>query len=101
MTPAAKALLDLLTNSDSHPHRHVYRGVNNGGWYVTYSGVQVDEAAVHELVFDGYIRSAYSDCPNDCYHVGRTIDIVRTIEERKKHRRHKDAPLIYVEDSKP
>jgi hypothetical protein len=98
MTPAAAALLDLLTNGQ--PHREVYIANDRSGWWVTYGGGQVDEAAVRELVAGGHIRSVYSDCPNDCYHVGRTLDVARTMEERKKHRRRKDAPLIYVQDSK-
>jgi hypothetical protein len=100
MTPAASALLDLLTNG--HPHREVYiAGNGSGEWYVTHGGGQVDVEAVRELVAGGHIKSVYSDCPNDCYHVGRTLDVERTIEERKKHRRGKDAPKIYMEDSKP
>ena len=96
MTPTARALLDLLTNG--HPHRNVYRADNGSGWYVTRGGGKVDVEAVRELVAGGHIRSVYSDCPDDCYHVGRTLDVGRTLEERKKHRRAKDAPLIYVGD---
>jgi hypothetical protein len=99
MTPDAVALLDLLTNRTlQHRKREVYRADNGSGWYVTYSGGKVNVDAVRELVAGGHIRSVYSDCPNDCYHVGRTLDVARTIEERKKHRRGKDAPKIYVDD---
>ena len=93
----AYALLQMLRTAI--PHREVYvAGDGSGRWFVTYNGGQVSAGAVHELVEGGHIRSVYSKCPNDCYHVGRTLDIERTIEERKKHRRAKDAPLIYVGD---
>lgn len=95
MTSAARELLDLLTNGK--PHRQVYRSINDI-WFVTYGGGRVDASSVSELIEGRYINPAYSDCPTDMYHVGSTIDVARTTEERKKHRHAKDAPLIYVED---
>jgi hypothetical protein len=94
----AEQLLDMLTNA--RPHREVYRA-QDGGWFVTYGGGEVLEATVQQLVTDRRIVSVYSDCPNDCYHVGRTLDVARTLEERKNYRRLKDAPKIYVGDPSP
>jgi hypothetical protein len=94
MTPAARALLELLTHG--HPHRKVYRARNGSGWYVTYRGGRVDLSAVRELFDGGHIKSVYSNCPHDAYHVGRTIDVDRTIADRKKPGR--DAPLVYIDD---
>lgn len=82
-----------------HPHREVYRaGDGSGRWFVTYGGGEFSEQSVRALVKKGVIQSVYSNCPNDCFHVGRTLDIDRTLAERKKHRRGKDAPKIYVDD---
>lgn len=92
----AEQLLDLLTRGT--PHRGVYRAQNGSGWYVTYGGGQWSEEAVMWLVNSGRIRSVYSNCPNDAYHVGRTLDIERTVAERKKHRHAKDAKPVYVDD---
>jgi hypothetical protein len=75
------------------PHREVYRG-QDGHWYVTYGAGRVSPQAVEELKRCGEIVSVYSNCPNDAYHVGRTLDYERTIEARKKH--GKGAPLVYV-----
>jgi hypothetical protein len=88
-------LLDLLTNGQ--PHREVYHG-RDGGWWVTYGGGEVSADAVRALVEGGHIVSVYSDCPKDAYHVGRTLDVARTMAERQKHQRRKDAPKIYVGD---
>ena len=90
-------LLDLLTNGT--PHREVFKSRDDARqWYVTYGGGPVSAEVVQELVKAGSIRSVYSNCPNDAYHVGRTLDIERTLAERKRHRRAKDAPKIYVDD---
>ena len=91
----AAELLELLT---AYPDRNVYRAANGSGWYVTRGGGRWSEEAVMHLVNSGQTRSVYSDCPNECYHVGRTLDVARTLAERKKHRRAKDAPHIYVDD---
>ena len=95
MTPEAERLLHILR--DAYPHREVYRAKNESGWYVTYGGGKFTYSVVLELIDEGYITSVYSDCPFEMYHVGRTIDVVRTMEERRKYKR-KDAPLIYVGD---
>lgn len=97
MTPEATKLLALLR--DGRPHREVYHG-RDGGWFVTYGGGEVDADAVRELVAAGLVSSVYSGCPNDSYHIGKTIDVDATTEERKKHRRGKDAPLIYTDGTR-
>lgn len=94
----ASSLLAILTNGV--PHREVYHG-RDGGWFVTYGGGQVSVEAVQSLFDRGLIVSVYNNCPADAYHVGRTLDVKRTMEERKKHRRGKDAPKIYVGDPVP
>lgn len=91
-------LLDLLTNG--RPHRGVYEG-RDGGWYVTYGGGAVHPSVVQQLVRAGAIASVYNTCPDQCYHVGRTLDAPRTLSERKRYRRRKDAPMIYVGDPDP
>lgn len=90
-------LLDLLTLGE--PHREVYKGTD-GNWYVTYGGGIFSEAAVFKLVRSGKIHSCYSDCPDEAYHVGRTIDVGATKSERRKHKKKRDAPIVYV-DSPP
>ena len=92
-------LLELL--KIGAPHREVYRAADGSGWYVTYGGGRFSEKSVKALVSSAQIRDVwdvYSDLPNQCYHVGRTLDVARTMAERKKHRRGKDAPKIYVDD---
>lgn len=95
MTPEAESLLNILQNGV--PHRQVYRG-HGGGWFVTYGHGQVSYSAVNELLTRNLISPVYSDCPNEAFHTGKTLDVAATLEERKKHRRAKDAPLIYVGD---
>jgi hypothetical protein len=87
-------LLDLLTNGE--PHRQVYRG-QDGNWYVTYGGGEVSASVVGALVKRGAVVSVYSNCPNDAYHVGRTLDYERTMAARKKHGR--GAPNIYIQQT--
>lgn len=84
---------------DGQPHREVYRG-QSGRWFVTYGGGEVACSAVEELVERELIHSVYSNCPRDGYHVGKTLDVGATNEERKKHRRRADAPLIYTDGSR-
>jgi hypothetical protein len=93
LSPAAASLFTLLR--DGAPHREVYRG-RDGGWFVTYSGGEVSADAVRELVKARLVRSVYSNCPADSYHVGKTVDVERTTEARRLHGKH--APLIYVDD---
>lgn len=93
----AAALLLLLTHGQ--PHRQVYRAGNGSGWYVTYSGERVSANAVEALVKAGKVQSVYSDCPDKMYHVGKTLDVQATMQERKKHRRGKDARKIYTDDN--
>lgn len=84
---------------EGQPHRQVYHG-RDGGWFVTYSGGEVDADAVRALVRKGLINSVYNNCPDDCFHIGKTLDVNATTEERKKHRRGKDAPWIYTDGSR-
>jgi hypothetical protein len=93
----ARWLYDLL--KDGRPHRKVYRGKN--GWFVTYGGGEVSSDAVRELVERDLIHSVYNSCPEDCYHIGLTLDVDATMAERKKHRRGKDAPKIYCPPAMP
>lgn len=86
-------LLELLTNGD--PPREVYRAAK-GGWYVTYGGGRTTAQAVDNLFKAGKIHSVYSNCPHDAYHVGRTMDIDKTLEERKRLGNNK--VKIYVGD---
>jgi hypothetical protein len=95
---SAEALLRLLT--EGRPHRHVYRPANGTGWYVTHSGKRFSAEAVHGLVRAGKIHSVYSDCPDDAYHVGKTLDVKATTEERRNHRQRKDAPKIYTDGTR-
>lgn len=87
-------LLSLL--KEAVPHREVYRG-QDGHWYVTRGGGQVSPQSVEELKRRGEIVSVYSDCPEDAYHVGRTLDVQRTLDARKRLG-IKRAPHIYVGD---
>lgn len=88
----AEWLLDILTHGT--PHRTVYHG-RDGGWFVSYGGGEVSRTIVQNLVAQGLIASCYSDCPKEAYHVGRTWDVQRTLEARKKL--GKAAPNIYVD----
>lgn len=98
-TRDAAWLLDLLTNGE--PHREVYLGAD-GSWYVTYGGGGPVEASIIQgLVKQGLISPVYNRLPPQSYHIGRTLHIERTMAERQKHRRSKDAPKIYVGDPEP
>lgn len=97
MSPEATNLFEILKTEP--PHREVYvAGDRSGRWFITYGGGEVSYRTVKELVDGGHIRSVYNNCPDDSYHIGRTLDVQRTVEERKRHRRGKDALLIYVDD---
>ena len=76
----AGRLLVLLTTGV--PHREVYRAADGSGWYVTYGGGRFSWAAVDRLIRDGHIHSRYSDCPEEMYHVGKTLDCSATLEGR-------------------
>lgn len=97
MTKNAQKLLDLLKNG--HPHRVVYRA-RDDGWFVTFGGGETTAEAVEELRQLDLISSVCNNCLDEAYHVGKTLDIVATMEERKKHRRGKSAPLIYTDGSR-
>lgn len=90
----AERLLALLTDGRK---RQVYRGRDGGGWWVTYGGGQFSQNAVTQLIERGSISSCYSDCPDEAYHVGKTLDVKATLAERQKHRRRKDAPHVYTD----
>lgn len=89
-------LLELLKHGQ--PHREVYVG-RDGLWYVTYGGGPFSVQSVQELRRRGEIVSVYSNCPDDAYHVGRTIDMDRTLAARKMHGRK--TPLVYVGEPAP
>lgn len=89
----ADGLLHLLTHG--YPQRDVYEG-RDGRWYVTYGGGEVDLESVLTLVRAGKINSKYSDVPRGMYYVGRTIDVPRTMEARRKH--GKNANIVHVGD---
>lgn len=93
----ADMLLHLLQHGA--PHREVYRG-QDGNWYVTHGGGPALASAVDLLVRRGAIASVYNNCPNDCYHVGKTLDTEATMAELQNHRRRKDAPLVYTDGSR-
>lgn len=65
---------------------------------MTHGGGEVSADDVRALVQNGAVKSVYSDCPKDCYHVGPTLDTARTLELRKKFRHGRDAPAIFVGD---
>ncbi len=73
-------ILDLLRQPE--PHRHLYRG-RDGNWYVSYGGGKVSAEVAQAVIASGEVNSVYSDCPNDSYHVGRTLDVVATTAIRK------------------
>lgn len=81
MIQTSQELFDLLKNGV--PHREVYRG-HKGGWFVSYGGGEVDADIVGKLVNQGLVKAVYSDCPNDCYHIGETVDVDKVLEERKR-----------------
>jgi len=69
--------------------------MTGGSWCVTYRGGTTSEAAVMSLKAKGLIRPVYSNMPNDCFHIGPTIDCDATMAARKRYgNRH---PLLYVE----
>ena len=89
--PDAREVLRRLA-----PGRELYRA-QGGGWYITHGGGEVSEVVVKELLASGQVRSVYSTCPNDAYHIGRTIDMPRTLAYRKGRKR-KDWRTFYVDD---
>jgi len=75
--------------------REVYRA-QDGSWWVTYGGGQTTLEAVQELHRAGKIQSVFSNCPSDAYHVGRTIDMPRTLAARQAARNR--SITVYVGD---
>ena len=74
-------LLKLLTNGQ--PHREVYRGDRTQRWFVTYGGGEADPEAVFYLVRMGKIHPVYNNT-DDAFHVGPTLDLEKTMSERKR-----------------
>ncbi len=68
----ADALLAILTHGV--PHREVYRGRSSNQWFVTHGGGETHPDTVAALIADEKIHSVYDSCPNDAYHVGKTLD---------------------------
>lgn len=95
--PAVRDADWLLQMLKGPPKREVYRGRDGGWWLTRGNGHEIDPDAVRELLRRGEIVSVYSDCPNDSYHVGRTLDTTRTLEARKK--RGNRGIMIYVGDT--
>lgn len=98
LSKEAQQLYDLLKNG--RPHREVYRAADGSGWYITHQRGRVNEGVVSELIRFGYIRSCYSNCPSEAYHVGKTFDVDATLAERKNYRQTKDTPIIYTDGSR-
>lgn len=86
----ASAVLHLLGERSG---REIYRG-QDGNWYLTYGGGQVDPELVRSLVESGRVRRVYVGC-DEGFHLGRTIDLEASVEHRKQtgYRR----ALIYVD----
>ena len=82
---SANQLLSLLQDG----RREVYKG-QDGLWWVTYGGAGPwPDFAVRELVSAGKIRPVYSDLPDACFHVGRTIDSEKTLRGREAGKGHR------------
>ena len=76
---------------------NVYRsGRDNSRWFLTHGRGEVREDQVRRLVREGRIRPVYNNCPDDCFHTGKTLDVEATIAERERHSKIKDAPKVYV-----
>lgn len=86
---------DRLVKLLSDPERDLYQG-QDGSWNVTRGGGEFSRAVVAELVAEGVIRSKYNNCPDQCYHIGKTIDIDATMAARKKL--GKKAPTVYADN---
>lgn len=87
----ADELMDILAKD---PDRFIYRGCD-GGWFLTKRRGELNSEIVWDLIRRGAIRSRYSDCPNEAYHAGKTIDITLSLAARKKF--GKGAPLVYID----
>ncbi len=94
---SAAQLLDLLRTGI--PHREVYVG-RDGCWYVTHGGGPTTAEAVQFLRRQQEIFSVYNTCPEDCFHVGKTIDMTTTLAARKAGLITK-FHLIYVNEVPP
>jgi hypothetical protein len=73
-------VLELLK---SDPRRSLYKG-QDFRWYITYSGGEVPLEVVQALVATKAVNSVYSDCPNDSFHVGPTLDCEATRAVRQQ-----------------
>lgn len=94
----ANALLNLLRNGT--PHRQLYRG-QDGNWYVTHGGGGPwAQSAVSRLINKQLISPVYSDCPDQAYHCGPTLDLDAFMKERDRVG-IKKAQRIYIPNSAP
>lgn len=89
----ADRLLAILRSGE----REVYRA-QGGGWFVTRGGGQFSFEAISELLRRRAIVSVYSTCPNDVYHVGKTLDMDATLAYRKG-REKREWKRIYTDGS--
>lgn len=76
----AEQLLNILTNGS--PPRKVYRGDRTNRWFVTCGGGETAPETVQRLALAGSIRPTYSTT-KDCFYVGRTIDMERSVFTKK------------------
>lgn len=81
---------EVLALLKSDPRRSLYKGQDRR-WYITYGGGEVPLEVVRALVATKAVNSVYSDCPDDSFHVGPTLDCeaTRTIRQQPGKRHEK------------
>jgi hypothetical protein len=82
---------DLLRVLAKDATLEVYRGDGTDRWFLTRGFGETSAEAVQELATREAICPVYSTT-TDCYHVGKTIDMARSIFNPKTDRR-----IVYVE----
>jgi len=79
-------LAQLRTKGGDGELREFYVAANMHDWFVTYRGGQTTYEAVQELVQRGEIHDKYSTSRGQCYYIGRTIYMERSVFSKKNHR---------------
>src|SRR5690348_6852294 len=77
---------ELVTLLKQMERRMVYRFKDrHNEWGLTHGhGLRVAPALVRSAVKAGILHSCYSNCPDDAYWLGSTIDVDATLERRRQ-----------------
>lgn len=75
-------ILSILRDNRNGRARDIYQG-QDGNWYITHGGGQVDAATLDRMVKSGSLVRTYDECA-DSFTIGKTMAVSATTEARKR-----------------